>query len=65
MPKPPVPRSAAWRAATWAVLLGGLALVVAGIALIYAPAGLIAGGIAVIGVATFDPSYARKLTWPR
>jgi hypothetical protein len=50
---------------TLLVALGGLALVVAGIALIYPPAGLIATGLALFAGLTFDPSAVRRLTWPR
>lgn len=52
-------------ALTLAVALAGLVLIVAGIALIYLPAGLIAAGLALIAGLTFDPSRARRLTWPR
>jgi hypothetical protein len=47
-----------------AVLLA-LGLVVAGVALIYAPAGLVVAGILLMAVVTFDPGSARRITWPR
>ena len=48
-----------------ALVLTGLGCVVAGVALIYPPAGLIATGIALFAALTFDPAAARKVTWPR
>jgi hypothetical protein len=55
-----------WRLVlTTAGLLVALALVVAGVALVYAPAGLIAGGLGLFAVLTFDRSKAGRLTWPR
>lgn len=55
-----------WRwVLTVAVTLAALGCIVAGIALIYPPAGLIATGVALIAALTFDPSAARKVTWPR
>lgn len=48
-----------------AVLVGSLALIVGGIALLSIPAGMIAAGVAGLGVLTFDPAKARRVTWPR
>jgi hypothetical protein len=45
--------------------LAAVALIVAGIAMIFLPAGFIAGGIALLGILTFNPATVRKLTWPR
>jgi hypothetical protein len=55
-----------WRPLLTAAL-GFLAvgLVVAGIFLIYPPAALIAGGVAIFAFLTFDTTAARRLTWPR
>lgn len=47
------------------IAVAGLACIVAGIAWIYPPAGLIATGLALFLALTFDPSSARKVTWPR
>jgi hypothetical protein len=47
------------------MVLAGVVLVVAGIALIYPPAGVIAAGLALFGILTFNPSAARRLIWPR
>jgi len=46
-------------------VLAGVGLVVAGVALIYAPAGFVVAGVALLGLITFDPTAARRLTWPR
>jgi hypothetical protein len=46
-------------------VFAGLGLIVAGIALIFVPAGLIATGLALFAALTFDPASVRKLTWPR
>jgi hypothetical protein len=48
-------------------LLGLLAVgsIVAGIAMIFVPAGFIAGGLALLGILTFNPATVRKITWPR
>lgn len=48
-----------------AVAVLAMVLIVAGIALIFPPAALIAAGVALIGLLTFDPTHARRLTWPR
>lgn len=58
--------AAAWpRLAVLAVIVAAFALVVAGIAFIYPPLGLISGGVALLAILTFDPTKAGKLTWPR
>lgn len=58
--------AASWRRLlTIAGLLGSVVLVVAGIALIYAPAGLIAGGLGLFALLTFDLAKVGRLTWPR
>jgi hypothetical protein len=46
-------------------LLASVALVVAGIYLIYAPAGLIASGFGLLALLTFDLAKVGRLTWPR
>jgi len=46
-------------------LVIALLLVIAGIALIYVPAALIASGLALLAAVTFDPTRAGRLTWPR
>lgn len=57
---------ARWRRLlTIAGLIASLGLVVTGIALIYAPAGLIAGGLGLFALLTFDLAKAGRLTWPR
>ena len=48
-----------------AIAVASLLLIVTGIALIYLPAALIAGGIAGLALITFDPARARRMTWPR
>jgi hypothetical protein len=48
-----------------AIALVGLLCVVAGVALIYPPAGLVVAGLAILASLTFDPAAARRLTWPR
>jgi hypothetical protein len=53
------------RAIALLVPLAGLVFVVAGIALMYLPAGMIATGVAILAVATFDPGKAGRITWPR
>lgn len=53
------------RAVSLAVLVAGLTLIVGGIALISLPLGMIAAGVALIGVLTFDPVKAGRVTWPR
>lgn len=45
--------------------LAAVALIVAGISMIFLPAGLIASGLALFGILTFNPATVRKLTWPR
>lgn len=52
------------RAALGALIVA-LALIITGIALIYLPAAFIATGLAVLAAATFDPTRAGRLTWPR
>jgi len=47
------------------VALTALGCIVVGIWAIYPPAGLIATGLALFLALTFDPSSARKVTWPR
>ena len=55
-----------WRGlVSLSVALAALACIVIGIWAIYAPAGLIATGLALFLALTFDPSSARKVTWPR
>lgn len=44
---------------------GGLGCIILGIALIYPPAAVIAVGVALLALLTFDPDAARRLTWPR
>ncbi|MCC6619481.1 MAG: hypothetical protein IT341_10645 [Chloroflexi bacterium] len=46
-------------------LVAALALIIAGIALIYPPAAFIASGLAILAAVTFDPNRAGRLTWPR
>jgi hypothetical protein len=58
-------RRHAARALTLVVAMAGLSLIVAGIALIYLPAGFIATGLALFAGLMFDPAAVRKLTWPR
>ena len=53
------------RLLTIAGLFMALALVVWGIALIYAPVGLIAGGVGLFALLTFDLAKVGRLTWPR
>jgi len=58
--------AAPWRRlVTVAGLLAALVLVVAGIAQIYAPAGLIAAGLGLFALLTFDLAKAGRLTWPK
>jgi hypothetical protein len=40
-------------------------LIVVGLALIYVPAAIVAAGIALFGLVTFDPERVSRLTWPR
>ena len=55
-----------WRGLLGAALaLSGVALVVVGIGLIYLPAGVIAGGIALVALAFYDQTKAGRITWPR
>jgi hypothetical protein len=42
-----------------------VALIDAGIASIFPPAGLIAAGVSLLGILTFNPAHVRKVTWPR
>jgi hypothetical protein len=53
------------RLLTIAGLIASFGLVVTGITLIYAPAGLIAGGLGLFALLTFDLAKAGRLTWPR
>jgi hypothetical protein len=48
-----------------AIALLAVGLIVAGIAMIFAPAGYIAAGLALLAILTFNPATVRKLTWPR
>lgn len=48
-----------------ALAILAMVLIVGGIFLIYPPAGMVAAGLALLGLLTFDPSHARRLTWPR
>ena len=50
---------------TIAGLMAVVALFVAGIALIYPPAGLIAGSLGLLALLTFDIDKVGRLTWPR
>ena len=60
------PVTVPWRAlVSLSVALAALACIVVGIWAIYPPAGLIATGLALFAGLTFDPSSARKVTWPR
>ena len=57
---------APWRRlVTIAGLMAVVALFVAGIALIYPPAGLIAGSLGLLALLTFDIDKVGRLTWPR
>ena len=59
-------RAIRWRRLlTFAALAAAFGLVVAGVALIYAPAGLIAGGLGLFALLTFRPENAGRLTWPK
>ena len=46
-------------------LAASAALVIVGLALIYVPAAIVAAGIALFAIVTFDPERASRLTWPR
>lgn len=43
----------------------GVVLVVAGLGLAYPPAGVVAAGVALLALTTFDPDAAGRLSWPR
>jgi hypothetical protein len=45
--------------------IAGISLVVVGVALVFAPAGLVIAGLALLALVTFDPARAGRLTWPR
>lgn len=47
------------------IVILSLALIVGGISLLSVPVGMIAAGAAGLGVLTFDPAKARRVTWPR
>lgn len=47
------------------LLVTALALIVAGIAMLSIPLAFISSGLALLGVVTFDPTRAGRLTWPR
>lgn len=49
----------------YGLALAGIGLVLVGIALIFLPAALIAGGLSIFFILTFDPTQARRITWPR
>lgn len=59
------PRGVDPRTAALAMAVAGVLLVVLGIFLFYAPAGIVAAGLALLGAVTFDPESARRLRWPR
>lgn len=60
--RPPVPRRLL---ATVASAFVALALIVVGIALIYPPAGMVAAGVALLALLTFNPNKVGRVTWPR
>jgi hypothetical protein len=53
------------RRAALAVVVVAMVLIVGGIGLVFVPAGMVAAGVAMFALLTFDPANARKLTWPR
>lgn len=53
------------RLAALAALALAIALIVGGIALVFVPAGMVVAGLVLLGILTFDPANARRVTWPR
>jgi hypothetical protein len=52
-------------ALTWSLLALATALLLAGIALIYLPAALIAASALIVAGVLLDPTKLGRLTWPR
>jgi hypothetical protein len=52
-------------ALTIAAFCLALALIVIGIGLVFVPAGMVAAGLALLAMLTFDPAKVGRVTWPR
>jgi hypothetical protein len=50
---------------TVALFVVALLCIVGGLALLSPPVGLVAAGVTLLALLTFDPAKARRLTWPR